>query len=456
MSQQPGLRFDIYERIVLPDEAVSIRELDGVELVPHILVDVEGEQAVVRGHLLLEGTYSSVGESRSQEVLTHLIPVEITLPLNRVSSVDEIAVQIDNFDVDLISERTLNVTGVLSLHGLEVQTSAPNEWNGEEEVVFVHTADGQERDEEPVEEEAAYAPPGAAPWLQTPAVNPARYEQANAYAPIAAVPEAPFEEPEEEVQEREAYDSGEEEEETAETVGAAEANEEVAAYEPEESENQDVVYTSAAPPAVYQPFSFQSLVSPPARQEESAPEQQSGKPREEILVDTYEDMTLLDQYETEAVLEEDANSTLWGGSSSGAAAEDAVMDADEDDDRDKSMKIAFASKKSEEAQSLDFKNYLHKQEATRKTEAETGAVQVAEQLRSPAEETGASDALEWKKLFLSETEEQKFKKVRMVIVQKEETIESIARRYDRKPQELKLYNKLQELDVSAGQVIYIP
>ena len=40
-----------------------------------------------------------------------MIPVEITVPLNRVSSLDDIAVEIENFDVDLLSKRSLNITG---------------------------------------------------------------------------------------------------------------------------------------------------------------------------------------------------------------------------------------------------------------------------------------------------------------------------------------------------------
>ena len=43
--------------------------------------------------------------------------------MNRVSSLDDIAVEIENFDVDLLSKRALNITGVLSLKG--IQAAAP-------------------------------------------------------------------------------------------------------------------------------------------------------------------------------------------------------------------------------------------------------------------------------------------------------------------------------------------
>jgi stage VI sporulation protein D len=72
------------------------------------------------------------------------------------------------------------------------------------------------------------------------------------------------------------------------------------------------------------------------------------------------------------------------------------------------------------------------------------------------EETGESDVLEWKNLFISASEEQQFRKVRLCIVHKEDTLESIAKKYDRKPQELRLYNGLSDQEITEGQVIYIP
>ncbi|CAG7655369.1 hypothetical protein PAECIP111802_06093 [Paenibacillus allorhizosphaerae] len=140
-AQQSGLRFDIYERVHLLEGLLGIKELEGVELAPHIQVLPHGDQAVLRGNLLLTGTYVDE-QNRSGQTLEHLIPVEITLPMNRVNRVEDIAVEIENFDVDLLSARSLNVTGVLSLNGLEtVQTVETESWKeAEEEVVFVHEA----------------------------------------------------------------------------------------------------------------------------------------------------------------------------------------------------------------------------------------------------------------------------------------------------------------------------
>jgi stage VI sporulation protein D len=139
-EQQNGLRFDIYERVHLSEGTAGIKELENVELVPHIQVVSHEDQAMLRGNLLLTGTYVDEQDTENR-TLEHLIPVEITLPLNRVQRIEDIAVEIENFDIDILSARSLNITGVLSLNGLEevILAGKRNDWKEhEEEVVFVN------------------------------------------------------------------------------------------------------------------------------------------------------------------------------------------------------------------------------------------------------------------------------------------------------------------------------
>ena len=136
-EQQPGLRFDIYERVHLQEDLAGIQELNDVELLPHIQVITLDDQAILKGNLLLTGNYFSE-EGSTPRSLEHLIPVEITLPLNRIHRVEDIQVEIENFDIDLLSARSLNVTGVLSLQGVEIVSAPLESWREEEEVTFVH------------------------------------------------------------------------------------------------------------------------------------------------------------------------------------------------------------------------------------------------------------------------------------------------------------------------------
>ncbi|MGV2805978.1 peptidoglycan-binding protein, partial [Clostridium perfringens] len=138
-DQSYGLRFDIYERINLTEDLPGIDELEEAELIPHIQVISQQDQATLRGHLLLAGLYKGDTEAGETEPLEHWIPVEFTVPLHRVSSLDDIAVEIENFDVDLLSKRSLNITGGLARNG--IQAAAPGArdqvW-ANEEVTVVH------------------------------------------------------------------------------------------------------------------------------------------------------------------------------------------------------------------------------------------------------------------------------------------------------------------------------
>lgn len=127
-----GLRFDIYERVHLPENVAAIDELEEIELVPRIQVIDQGENAVLQGQLVLNGIYRAQGAGDEQVALEHWIPVEITLPMNRVTKLDEITVDIDTFDVVLLSSRALNLTGILSLRGITLeQEEESGGWNME-------------------------------------------------------------------------------------------------------------------------------------------------------------------------------------------------------------------------------------------------------------------------------------------------------------------------------------
>ena len=81
---------------------------------------------------------------------------------------------------------------------------------------------------------------------------------------------------------------------------------------------------------------------------------------------------------------------------------------------------------------------------------------VLQRSRSPrCSSTG--DELEWTRLLSGgENEAQSFRKVRMCIVQRDDTLESIADRYNLQPRVLQTHNKLNDPYLSEGQVLYIP
>ncbi|MCR8629605.1 LysM peptidoglycan-binding domain-containing protein [Paenibacillus radicis (ex Xue et al. 2023)] len=354
VEHQGGLRFDIYERVHLSEGVAGIKELEDVELVPHIQVLPYGDQALLRGNLLLSGTYVDEQDAINR-TLEHLIPVEITLPMNRVHRVEDIAVEIENFDVDLLSARSLNITGVLSLNGLEVVPSPQGEGWGEteEEVVFVHQV-------------------------------PRNTE----YGDIVNKQEQP--------------------------------QQQWLASEPVHSpENEPVMDENAA-------YSGQSPRDEQIHSEEHAPSnlKSSGEIEEESVSESLE--TFQPSNESLAL-----------------------------SDEKKELKIAFTGKKAQEEKAYTANGLASLLGST--TGKHDGRAQ--DKLESGAQAVGSAPGqkLEWKKLLLSTmNEKQEFRRVRLCIVQKEETLETIARRYELNPREIALFNRLGENNLTEGQVVYIP
>ncbi len=299
VDQTSGLRFDIYERVHLPDHVDGIFELEEIELTPHIHVQENEEKTLLKGHLRLSGTYVAEGGAEESRLLDYRIPVEITLPMNRSSqNLEQVGAEIENFDVDLISTRSLNVTGVLTLRGVTLDDQQEGQWDQEDEVVFVHqTADS-----------------------------------------------------------------------AADLVAEAD----------EESEDEK---------------------------------------------------------------SEDAK----------AGGEDAQHAAQEPDEPElvKELKIAFSGKKMLEEPSVDATEPEPLPPVSAVSTAEPPAAAAA--VQSPA-----SDALEWKKLFLPANQEARFSRMKMCIVQKEETVETIAERYGMNSREIILFNRLGEQGITEGQILYIP
>lgn len=386
-TEQNGLRFDIYERVHLSEGVLGIKELESVELVPHIHVLAQGEQAVLRGNLLLTGEYVD-DQNLETQTLEHLIPVEITLPMNRVQRVEDIAVEIENFDVDLLSERSLNITGVLSLLGLELSSSSESEpaWGEtEEEMVFVHEA-ARVPSEEPVEE------PFAGAEQQEEQVRAAEREQ-------------------QEEQEEQVRAAQREQRETELAFSAAPAAEAASPLTPREEE----------------PQAGGAVVEPTAEKPEAAP------------------------VKSEAAAE---------------PVPEAVQPAQPEEAK-KDLKVAFGTKQPSSGAAAQAPTstpqasgkpfgftslFQYAASKSQEREAEEAAAAAAAAAKSePAEK------VEWKNLLPSKQgQRQEFRKLRLVIVQKEDTLETIAKKYDISAREIALHNRLGESELAVGQIVYLP
>lgn len=288
VEQNIGFRFDIYERIHLPEGILAIRDLEEIELTPYFQGIPGDEQTQLRGNLELTAVYESILEGAGKQTFIHRIPVEISLPVrtNDVSS-QEIQVKIDQFDVELLSDRSLNVTGILSLAGWEQSRSEGLEYNSDEFYAEYQADEERASEHQAAKEDLELAPDDQAEeWVEA----------------------------------------------------------EIIMGDAKQVEFQE---------------SVQAVVTKP------------------------------------------------------------------------DMKVAIKPQHQEE-------------------------VALESAMDIPVKSEKANNSLEWKRLFLINEDKVEFKRLRMCIVQKEDTLQTIADRYQLQPREIALYNRLGELDISEGQIIYIP
>jgi stage VI sporulation protein D len=437
-DQSYGLRFDIYERIHLTEEVPGIAELEEIELLPHIQVISQDEQVALRGHLLLTGLYQGDGEDDGSQQLEHFIPVEITVPANRVSSLDDIAVEIENFDVDLLSKRSLNITGVLSLRGIETGANDSSAaWNADEFTV-VHASDDPQ---------------------------------------VASVQASFVEEEEESADEaeiRETFDQAESDGgETAAIAAASFAS-------PEFYETPSISEIEAQPEQAFEPPSVQrNTDEPPQAEEESIPaavytdkesEERSGHKKEPVSVwhfEHEEEAELLYPEKTAIQAEEKSENEIHLASVEqeqlseptfpfSAFQHESVPQEETQDERE--MRVALGSKKERKESEKDAIGFSSLLSSSRSLKEQEQQALPEEAPKEEAErESAGNDDIQWQNLFLgSNSEKNQFRKVRLCIVQREETLETIASRYQITAREILLYNRLAEQTVEEGQILYIP
>lgn len=460
MSEQTsGLRFDVYERVHLPDDVAAIDELEEIELVPRIQVIDQGDQAVLKGQLLLSGVYRGQNAAEAPLVLEHWIPVEITLPMNRISRLDDISIDIDNFDVDLLSARTLNVTGVLSLRGISVDpVEEPEEAWREEPITVVHERSfidspqeqGQEQEQEQensiqqeeqsyiAEDETSYASP-----------ETDDFEQRIAEAQAQALEQ---EQKQEEEQEREATvsissspnDSGWSSAQLFAVNGSQ-------PQEEQQRENKFATQQASNDPWLASSSQFVDEPNEPSEQERADELEQAEE--EAAFAEAYALLALEEQAQRELDAELEAQQAAQQTAQQAQAAQQPPEKQE--------PRVAFASKLPEEqAEQPPNVGIMTLLQTSRREQAARQAAEEVIASRQAAEDARAlssGDEIEWKNLFLGRNaEENEFRKIRMCIVQRDETLDAIALRYSINPREILVRNNLNESSVKEGQLLYIP
>jgi stage VI sporulation protein D len=315
-EQTAGFRFDIYERIQLPEELPAIRNLQQIELLPHITGVPGQDQVTLKGYLALSADYVSEEEADHKQTYSHRIPVEIVLPVRADLSDSRMDVEIDRFDVELSTSRSLNVTGVLSISGVN-----PSRDSIEQEAASEDGTTGEARKHK---------------VKQKPKAKPKS---------------------------------------DSETINV------IADMDAELAEN---------------PY--------------------------------YEDYI----------------------------AQETLTDADEFEEQSLPYQHSEPVQQEQQEQSLPVIAPLEKEETKVAFKAKSPAQEDIAAAETEYTSEKSNNALEWRKLFLGTADDVRFERVRLCIAQREDTIQSIAQRYELSSREIALYNRLGESEIAEGQIVYIP
>ncbi|MEN2445957.1 LysM peptidoglycan-binding domain-containing protein [Bacillus aerius] len=407
MSQNNRLQFSVEESIYFKN-GQEVSELLSISLDPDILVQEVNDYVSIRGSLELTGEYNInqeelMGESSSyasyrqaDEVkvredgtaeLLHQFPVDITIPKNKISHLNDVFVFIDAFDYQLTESRLLTIQADLAIEGL-LDEGTP-EPLVEEPYEFVHRAE-EEYGDVTYEYQAQ-------PEYEEQEMLPREEHEENAEQQAALQHEARTEQEEDEID--------------IETVMVEEAEEE------EENEEEEAValgYRSFPEAQVQEPPFF----DPPKLLEE------------EERDETFFEVEVRKDPEAESKEEE----------------EPPAYPAFE------SPTYQMEQTQEERDDSCQFER-LYEREAPKVYESAQEAEEFEHDQR---EASGSENSLYLTKLFAKQ-EEEDFSRMKICIVQQEDTVDRICERYQLNVQQLLRTNSLSvDAELEEGQILYIP
>ncbi|MDR7668973.1 LysM peptidoglycan-binding domain-containing protein [Bacillus altitudinis] len=401
MSQNNRLQFSVEESIYFKN-GQEVSELLSISLDPDILVQEVNDYVSIRGSLELTGEYNInqeelMGESSSyasyrqaDEVkvredgtaeLLHQFPVDITIPKNKISHLNDVFVFIDAFDYQLTESRLLTIQADLAIEGL-LDEGTP-EPLVEEPYEFVHRAEEEYGD-------VTYEYQAQSEYEE---------HEENAEQQAALQHEARTEQEEDEID--------------IETVMVEEAEEEEEEYEEEEA--VALGYRSFPEAQVQEPPFF----DPPKLLEE------------EERDETFFEVEVRKDPEAESKEEEEEPPAYPAFESPAYQMEQTQEERDD---------------------SYQFER-LYEREAPKVYESAQEAEEFEHDQR---EASGSENSLYLTKLFAKQ-EEEDFSRMKICIVQQEDTVDRICERYQLNVQQLLRTNSLSvDAELEEGQILYIP
>lgn len=421
-ENQSYLRFSLEEAIWF-QKGQEVAELYSISLDPNIIIQERDQYVVIKGTLDLSGEYKEeqrTGESEPinyiqnyhpktiQEVnrgenginiFTHCFPVDITIPYNRIQSIEDVDVEIQTFDYILPEKNCLKLQADLLITGIYREQQIDLSEEEKEIDREIEHEQAEEYPEEPhfseLENEPEYIPHRIA------------YEEEDSGGTTPYINEEAFEE--------QVRDTSQEE------VKLEEESEEVLTDKPAREDNNEDLYAPFFAEAKKLPEDEKVDVAEPVSQNvsffEMPVDPQPGDAREPEAADSHQGSFFKEEEAVEEEQEQHLN-------------EEQGQHPEAQEQHEYAPILNLARKR-------DTSATEHSSESVENQEKDDGRVSLMD--------------------FLGRKQEDELTKVKVCIVQQGDTLSTLADRYDISVQSIQSRNSLDPgHDIYEGQVLYIP
>lgn len=495
-DEQAIFRFDIRETVYF-QEGSQVSELRNIELTPDVSIRETGDYVAIKGTLNLQGTYRpieshlheadvSVPEvetrryveevrqlSADESSFGHKFPIEVAVPEERITSIDDVSVGVETFDYEIAANDKLSITSTIHITGILTEEqnrdaseqTAQNEQDEEaHELANEHAIDEQNEAVRNYREEDSLV---GDEHDQSDSGDSFTFNMS--YDTEGPVQLSPIEE---------LYELEKEEEKARAEAPNVQIQSQGTSEESslsndgvDENETEEVVDAR------------HSVDLEEVAQETSPTNETDETAREQDFVASEDERSLsgLEEYETvethnvdNEFIEPDVHEELVTTTDSrheysAEEADDLVLERsvnEEDENLEHEEVRAENEESSEDEKSSKRKkrtttlaNVLAKksakEKAKREEEQQTSEEDLEETAEGAVEEQDTIPYNDLAAMFSNEVEES-YSSVRLYIVQERDTLETIAGRYEIPVSRILQYNRLISEDLGAGQLIYIP
>ena len=461
MSQENEsyLRFTLEESVWF-QKGQEVAELYSISLDPNVSIQESDQYVFIRGSLDLSGEYKDSQNGEEEEFsqtflpkavqkverhldglneFTHRFPVDITIPNNRIASLDEVDVSIQSFDYAMPEHNCLKLQADLLITGIYNDSYVEERFDTEQEV-------GEAEEQEETDGENESYIPYAAAVPPIPDFQPVfrDEEEEELYAPFSAESKRVSEANEEEEEEEPIYLSDQH------NVPVFEMP--VSPY-PEEEEWETEVHREEE--AVEE-----EVIGDPPDSAEKVPSMGEAK-LEEVpsRQDSMEKMEIPKVTLREEVVEEPSHATKHQNSPvANLETEDVIRQGEDDvaagpilnenvkveqeEEFNSSISDLFKKRERPAPPAKEVKNFKGRKQAAERDDKETAD--------HDEKQTSIMD-------LFGRKQEEELVRMKVCIVQQGETLDDLAQRYDVTVQSILFSNELESnQNVHEGQVIYIP